>query len=168
MGDTTQGALMRRLASVLLLALALAAPASAAPSAAHLAAAEELLLATDMKKVLSDAIDISMQAQLAANPALVPFEGVMREFLAKYMSWESLRPDMLNLYAEAFTEKELKQITAFYQTPAGRKAASLTPELMAKGSMIGQQKVLDHQAELMDMVQKRAVELQQEQAPAAP
>lgn len=153
---------MRRLATALLLSLALSAPVHAEPSGSHRAAAAAMLEEVGMQRVLTDAIDLAMRAQIEANPMLQPYEGVMREFLGRYMSWEALREPLIQMYAEAFTEKELKQITKFYRTPAGKKSAQITPELMARGSALGQQQVLAHQGELMEMIQRRAIELGQD------
>jgi len=57
------------------------------------------------------------------------------------------------LDAEQFTEEELKDITRFYQTPSGKKMARLTPELTAKGAMLGQQEVQAHLGELGEMIE---------------
>ena len=152
---------MSRLVVACLLMFSLSMPAFAEPTASHIQAAEALLAATNMEKVLTDATNVTLTAQISANPTLVPFEGTMREFLGKYMGYQALKPDLVKLYADAFTESELKELTAFYNTPTGKKAINSMGDLMAKGAALGQQKVMEHQDELIQMIQKRAAELQQ-------
>ena len=76
------------------------------------------------------------------------------------MSWKALRGDFAQLYAESFTEPELREVTAFYQTETGQKAIRLMPSLMARGMALGQQAVADHQADLEARIQKRVRELE--------
>src|SRR5690606_3617753 len=89
-------------------------------SAAHLQAAEEVLVEANTEVVMTRAMDEVLQLQLQQNPSPAPFEDVMRGFLAEYLGWEALRSDMIRLYAAAFTEDELREIAAFYRTPTGQ------------------------------------------------
>ncbi len=45
----------------------------------------------------------------------------MKALFAKYMNWASLKDDMVKIYMAEFTAPELKELTAFYQTPVGKK-----------------------------------------------
>lgn len=53
-------------------------------------------------------------------------------------STSSLYLKMAAVYTESFTEKELDEILAFYDTPVGKKMVAITPELTKKGMEIGQ------------------------------
>jgi hypothetical protein len=61
---------------------------------------------------------------------------------------------MVRLYMDRFSEKELREITAFYRTPAGRKAIDTLPELMRLSATYGLRKAEEHAAELDEMVAK--------------
>lgn len=80
----------------------------------------------------------------------------MSKFFAKYLNWENLKDDFIQIYCDAYTEQELKEIYAFYQTPAGRKMVAKTPELTVKGMTITAAKVQANQAELQRMIQEAA------------
>ncbi|MDX1753918.1 MAG: DUF2059 domain-containing protein [Salinimicrobium sediminis] len=54
-------------------------------------------------------------------------------------SLESLYGQMAQIYTEEFTEAEIDEILAFYNTPVGQKMREITPELTRKGMEIGQQ-----------------------------
>jgi len=125
----------------------------------HDDAAYALLDAMNINSLLSKTIDSALQMQLAANPALQPFEQTMQQFFATYMSGDSLRDEFAKLYVESYTEAELKEITAFYLTKTGQKSLAVTPDLMAKGSMIGQQRVQQNLPELRRMIEAEAARI---------
>jgi hypothetical protein len=139
---------------VLALAAACAIPSTlSADEKSHRKAAEELLLATNIESQMRTTIDQSIGLQIKANPQLAPMRGAFDRFFAKYMSWDSLKDDVISMYTGAFTEAELKEITAFYKTPTGKKMVQKMPELMSKGMQLGVSRVQANQAELQQMIQ---------------
>jgi uncharacterized protein len=138
-----------KLPGLLLIALATFLPLAAqADPASHRAAAESFLGIMDMDKVLSQSIDQMLKVQVQGNPAIAPYEPQMRAFFSNYTSWASMKEDMINIYMSEFSEEELKQLTAFYQTPIGKKAIQKMPALLAKGAEMGQKRVQEHLPEL--------------------
>jgi len=122
----------------------------------HRQAAEQLLGMMNMDKLLSDSLDQMLQMQIKQNPAIAPYEPQMRAFFNKYMSWASLKEDMVKIYMDEFSEEELKELLAFYQTPVGRKTIQKMPSLLAKGAELGQQRVQQHLPELQQAIQESA------------
>ncbi|RJG49097.1 DUF2059 domain-containing protein [Motilimonas pumila] len=125
--------------------------------------AEKLLNTVGMEQAMEQSIATMLDLQMQQNPALAPYKETMLAFFEKHMSFDSLKPDLIALYIEMFTEQELKQINQFYSTEAGKKAIRVMPELMQKGAMIGAQRVQTHQGELIEMMQKKEAELIQAQ-----
>lgn len=119
---------------------------------AHRKAAADLLEATNTRKVMDSTMDQMLEAQIKANAQLAPLRGVMKQFLNKHLGYDSMKDDLITLYTEEFTEDELKQLAAFYQSPVGKKASEKLPTLMAKGGQLGMQRVQANQAELQQMV----------------
>lgn len=128
-------------------------------SASHLKVTEDLLMEMNIKQTLEQSIDIMLQTIVQQNPTLQEFQDVMKEFMAKHMSWEKLKPRYIAIYADAFTEAELKDILAFYRTETGKKLTSITLTLLRKGSELGQQVLQENLPELQSMVEKKAEEL---------
>ncbi|MCP4672804.1 MAG: DUF2059 domain-containing protein [Desulfobacula sp.] len=126
----------------------------------HRKAANQLLDTMDINTLLIGSIDSMLQLQLSNNPALLPFENIMRVFLNKHISGESLREAYIDIYVEAFTENELKITNEFYKTPTGQKMLKETPSLMAKGAKLGQQRVEDNLPELQEMIAEEANRIQ--------
>ena len=127
----------------------------------HLAAAAELLEASGARETMEASMDAMLEAQMAQVPQMAQFETTMREFFGKYMSWDKLAGDMARLQAGAYTEVELRELTAFYRTPLGQKVKAVTPQLTAQGAAVGQRAVAEHMPELQAAIVARAQELQE-------
>jgi len=133
--------------------------------------AEALLDAMHMDTVFTQAVDQMMDLQLKQMPALAPYRDIMDRFMKKYMSYASLKPDMVKLYAQTFTKDELNDLAAFYRTSTGQKAVQVMPQLMAQGAQLGQARVQEHMPELQQQIQEemtRQQQQQQQQQQAAP
>ena len=131
-------------------------PAVRADNATHRAAAEALLNLMDMDSLLNQSIDQMLDMQVKQNPAIGQYKAQMKTFLSKYMSWASMKEDMIKIYTDEFSEQELKELLAFYQTPLGKKTVQKMPKLMAKGAELGQQRVQQHLPELQQAIQEQA------------
>ncbi len=147
---------MKLLFPLLLGAFALLPPLAArADETSHRAAAESLLNNMDMDKLMSQSVDQMLQVQVGQNPAIAPYQAQMKTFLSKYMSWAAMKDDMVKIYVNEFTEPELKELNAFYQTPLGKKTVQKMPTLLAKGAEMGQKRVQEHLPELQAAIQSQ-------------
>lgn len=122
--------------------------------------ATKMLDAMNMELTLSQSIEQMLNLQLQQNPALAPYKDIMLGFLQKHMSYESLKDEMVQLYANEFTAKELDEITAFYKTKVGKKTVEKMPALMAAGGQIGAQRVQANMPELQSLIQAESERLQ--------
>ncbi len=55
------------------------------------------------------------------------------------INFDDIRPKMVDVYVKDFTEDDLKQIVAFYESPVGQKAIKNLPNVMRQGAMIAQE-----------------------------
>ena len=112
--------------------LALASPAAYAqqPSATAIASAKEIVAITGatalFNPLISGVIEQAKLLFLQQNPAL---SKDLNEISAKLRSdlsprFQELVNEVAKNYATSFTEQELKDILAFYKTPAGAKLIS--------------------------------------------
>ena len=132
------------------------APAVLADEESHRQSAEQLLKAMHVDNQLQTSINQMVDLQVKSNPQIAPQGDTIKKFLYKHMSWESLKDELITIYTEAFTEAELKQVTAFYETPAGKKMVEKMPELMSKGMQLGLKRVQSNQSELRQMLEEAA------------
>ncbi len=117
------------------------------------AEAEKLLDNLGMEEILEQSITQSLDFQVQKNPELVPYVGVMKAFLAKHMSYESLKDDIVNLYSTTFSVQELKDISAFYSTETGKKTLQKLPELARISNQLGSDRVQENIEELHQMLE---------------
>ncbi|OLU27406.1 hypothetical protein BVH03_14415 [Pseudomonas sp. PA15(2017)] len=61
--------------------------------------------------------------------------------LDKAVGWDKLKPDMVKLYTSNFSEQELKDLIAFYESPLGQKVLKQMPALTAQSAQITQAKL---------------------------
>ncbi|WP_303310652.1 DUF2059 domain-containing protein [Hymenobacter sp. BT730] len=132
-----------------------ATPAQTTISAGQRKAAETLLEVMQSEKTINQSIDMTLAMQVQQNPNLQKLEPEMRAFMNKYMSWASLKEDMVTLYAREFTEKELRDLTKFYQSPTGQKYVSKQNLLLQAGMQLGQRRVQENLPELQRMLEEK-------------
>ncbi|HXI01330.1 MAG TPA: DUF2059 domain-containing protein [Sphingobacteriaceae bacterium] len=135
-------------------------PAMAQPAitfkASHLKASEELLIATgvesEMIKIYSNMSNMfSANIPEASRPKFIE---VMNSIMTKYLSWDAIKNDLANIYAEEFSEDELRQLTLFYLSPIGKKVSSRMATLQQKGMLIGQKRMQDNKVAIQAEMQK--------------
>jgi hypothetical protein len=142
------------------------APTASPPTAAQTAAAVELFKSIRLEESISGTSAAMIDSEIRGNPGMGPYRDVMLKWLQKYMTWESMRPEMVRLYTDTYTEAELKQLAAFYKTPLGQKTLAKTPELLQKTAMIGARLGQEHSEELKAAMNARSEELHKEQEKA--
>jgi hypothetical protein len=112
-----------------------------------------------MKAAFSQSFESGFNSQVTQNhedPAkyqkeLRAFEDKMFGLISDRMSWARLKPKFIVMYDETFTQQELSDIVAFYKTPSGKSLLRKLPELMTKGSQVGQQEMMGVVPEIQQM-----------------
>lgn len=129
----------------------------AEPSASHKAAAEKLINLTKSDVNMESTLNLMMNMQLRPSaklpcyPTMVP---ELKTFFTNNFSVAKLRPFLINLYAESFTEKELGEITTFYGTPTGQKLLASMPKLAEAGMNYSKSLMEQKNPELKTLVGK--------------
>ncbi len=157
--------MMKRLMVVTVLVLAFFPLAAwgAEPNSSHRQAAAELLRMMDLEKTMMAGSNAMIDAQIQGNPALAPYRDVFQKWAGKYFTWDVLGPRMTDLYMQAFTEPELRDLIAFYKTPTGQKALTKMPALLQQGGQLGMEIAKQHRPELEQMIRARKEELEKGQ-----
>lgn len=148
---------------VILIILFLGFPAYLqADDASRVAAAEKLLSVMNLKEMTAQILSQIKDMQMAQFMNTVEkdeadskaFQEKLMAFLTKELSWENLKGDYVNLYAEVFTEEELKGLTDFHNSPVGQKYLKKTPELMRRSMQISQERMMKILPEMQKMSQE--------------
>lgn len=146
---------------VVLFLLALLSPLRAADAASHRQAATDILdliSGPEMFRAGFQAILRPMLSGMRENGAtdaqVKEIEAAFNDWLEKEIKWDELKPQMIDLYVAEFSESELRDILAFYKSPAGSKALKRLPTLMAEGARIGEKYAQTKMAGLEARIQK--------------
>jgi hypothetical protein len=149
---------MRRIVYALGFALALATPAAAqqartfAPS--HLEAAREYLEAVHVQQLAAAGVEVSLEQQIRANPAMEPYRAAMKEWARELFGSAEAKTAFAELYAEAFSEADLRALTTFFRTPLGQRVAEIQPKLAERGAEVGRKLAEAHQADLVARLER--------------
>lgn len=130
------------------------------PTPAALALADTLLRENLFEEVTRASAMATYDVSVQQQPAMAMFRDVMEAWVIKYMSLAEMGPTMSRLYAETFTEDELRALVAFYRTPVGRQLARMTPKLAERGALLGAAVAQRHAGELEQQMRGRMAELQ--------
>lgn len=130
----------------------------------HLDAAKTLVLTTVSDEAWSVMIATMADAVITTNPEVRALRPAFDRFFKEFLTREELASRSAALYAEHFTELELRQMIWFYSTPTGKKAIIEMPMLMQASSEIGRQIVEDRSAEL-NRILSEYIEAHPEAAP---
>jgi len=152
-----------RTLSALVLGCALLLPARAAaqdtarttpPTAGRMAAARELLEVVHLQEVSAMAVKVGLEQQIRANPMLEPYRAAMIDWGTELFASEEANTAFATLYANTFSEEDLRALIAFYRTPLGQRLASSQVTLYEKGAQLGRSLAEAHQADLLERIQR--------------
>jgi hypothetical protein len=130
------------------------------PTASHLEAANELLALVDAEDQVAMSSSMVLAAMMETDPELSLFEDVIEKWLTEVVDWDAVMAQMAVLYTESFTEAELREISAFYVTPVGKKCISELPDLMERGGELGQEAMTTYAPQLETMIMQRIGEME--------
>ncbi|HRZ40737.1 MAG TPA: DUF2059 domain-containing protein [Candidatus Omnitrophota bacterium] len=134
---------------------------------AHLQAAEDFLVALKVPEQMKQATDDYIDLMLQGQPMMAPYRATIKAFYDKYVSWEALRAEYLQIVTGLWSEQDLKDLTAFFKGETGQKFVNQQGELFQKTSELGFRAAQEHQDELIANIQAEAEKYQAPANPAA-
>jgi len=79
---------------------------------------------------------------------------MMRELFREHLSWSALEPEYVRVYSEVFTERELREMIAFYETPLGQKMLDKLPVAAARTQTIMMERMQRAMPQIMERMQR--------------
>ena len=119
-------------------AIAQTAPASPPPSAHRLELAHRYMAAAHMERTLDAVMSQMKPMMMAMAPKDSKLSDADRQAIADISAdvtrelMTKVAARMEPIMAETFTEKELTELTAFYESPTGQSAVNKMPVMMGK------------------------------------
>lgn len=142
------------------LAASLWLPGAALHASAPSELIERLFVAIGMDRQLIGGFEAMLPAMEHMASELELDDAGKAELREIYRSWfyndidrDAIRAQMITLYAETFSEQEVHEIIAFYQTPIGQKFLEVSPDLVKQGAQIGMQEGIDKQPLLLERLE---------------
>jgi len=108
-----------------------------------------------------------MRAKGAPAELVEAIHAEARNFFQENFSWDAMKPKLAQLYADTYTEAELRDIIAFYQTPTGQKTIAKMPVLMQQSLALSMAGVQANMPEFQRRVGALIQEYQKKAAQAA-
>jgi uncharacterized protein len=113
----------------------------------HLAKLDQMLqqsLEISANQVKSGFFQQLMGLQLSTEDqhAMEAVQNKLQKLLADGLSWQTLKPAYVKLYADLFSEDEIDGMLTFYKSPAGQAMLAKTPQLLAQSNAMVQQRLV--------------------------
>ncbi|PRO71693.1 hypothetical protein C6Y40_20675 [Alteromonas alba] len=161
---------MRKALMIIIATLGLSGPVVA--DSGQRETVEALLIASGADSTLDavyaqfDGMFANMAEQLKIEESeRASFKKHMQEvnlMLRKEMNWDTLKAPMIDLYMAHYTENELQDMLAFYQSETGQSVVKKMPEVMAASMQITQQLMKDVYPKIMQMSKAYAEDLKKQ------
>ncbi len=143
-----------------------------AASEQHLQAAVEFLEVCDVKGSMDQGFKVGLAPTIESLKKIgLPEAGVKElqdaamQFYAENFKWDEIKTQLATIYCEDFSESELKELSAFYSTPIGKKAIQKIPIMMQRGSEWGSERVAGKSDQLQKKLQPILIKYQNQLKP---
>lgn len=80
---------------------------------------------------------IPPEKQAKFKKAMAQLDAIIKE----EMSWDKMKSQYVQIYMETFTQQEIDDLAAFYQTPSGKSFIKKQPLVIQRTSAISQEKM---------------------------
>ena len=108
------------------------------------------------------------KAPESKKATLETYQAKANAALDKAIGWDKLKPDMVKLYTSNFSESELKDLVAFYQSPLGKKVLEKMPQLTQQSAQLTQAKLESAVPVVNKLLSDMTAELEPKAAAPAP
>ena len=129
----------------------------------HTKAIEELLELSNTQKSYESSVIGAFESSIANSASQLPpdqkpkFDRAMtrvKELMLAKMGWAAMKPDIVALYGEKFTQAELEAVLPLMRDPAMKAFVAKSAPLAAEAAKLGGEKAKGMQAEIMKIVQE--------------
>ena len=86
------------------------------------------------------------------------------EVMQEEMGWEKWEPHMVDIYVNVYTEEEIREIIAFYRSPAGQALLDGMPQAMEQTMLVTQQMMQDFMPRLQELQDELIADLERSRA----
>lgn len=142
----------------------------AASGDTHRASVEKLLLLTKQDQLLEQTFPQIKQLvlqQIQQTELSQEQSRLMEEYFNKIfdvmkdeMSWDKMKDDFIQIYMAVYTEQEVNELIAFYESPIGQKTVEKMPQLMQESMAISQKYTMNMMPKILAIAEEMAAKIQ--------
>jgi hypothetical protein len=149
-------------------ALMLGSSLALADVASHAKAAEQVLKLTRVDQMSAEVYRQVQHAfeQRYAEQGVTDKQALLERYQAKGkaaldkgLAWDKLKPQIVRLYTDTYSEQELNELIAFYQSPLGSKLLDTLPAITMQSARLTQQQVQQVAPEVNKLLTEMSTEL---------
>ncbi len=156
---------------LLLTLVAVTALSAHADSPAKSKQVEELLAITDasaMVEAMYKQLEISLQdmaTQMGVSGAeqkvFDEYQAKMVQLMRTELNWEKIKDPVKAIYTEHFSEKQIKDMIAFYKTDSGKQTLKKMPVIVEESMAISQEAAAEIMPRMQELARELATEIEQ-------
>ena len=105
------------------------------------AAVYEMFEAQGMREQMDHIRNVMLQNQLKENPELMGYMYDLSKFYVEHAGYDAIKEDLAAIYLKYFTLQEIREITAFYCTPVGKKMRRVSAEILMEANELSVNKM---------------------------
>ena len=113
----------------------------------------------DMVKDMQGAMTKKMIKNAKDQKLAIKMQGEIMDMMKKELSWDSIKAEFGQLYAETYSAEELGGLIKFYQSPLGKKFIEKQPEMQKKSMLMMQKIVIRIMPKIQAMTRKMQKEI---------
>lgn len=109
-----------------------------------------------------DAKNLTPEKRQEAERFMQAFSVKVSKIMDEEMAWDRLKRDYMQIYRESFSQKEVNDLIAFYESPTGKDFVRKMPVVMQKSMALVKQRMVPMMQKIQAAAQETAAEFKQE------
>ncbi|CAF1612500.1 unnamed protein product [Rotaria sp. Silwood1] len=110
-----------------------------------------LLNITEAEKTYQNVLETNINS----DPVLSMYKSDIMSFINKFFSFQSLRPDIIEIYRDLFTLSDINGLIKFYSSPLGKKLLEKEPQAETRLGQLIQKRVQENMPQIISWVQQK-------------
>jgi hypothetical protein len=88
------------------------------------------------------------------------YQQKISQLITDSVNWDKMKPIMVQVYSETYTDQELDGILTFYRSPAGKAMVAKSPQLMTKTMTLMMEQMKTLQPQIEQLTKDMATQIQ--------
>ncbi|UJR10894.1 hypothetical protein I4U23_015082 [Adineta vaga] len=113
-----------------------------------------LLNITESEKKFNDVLE----SHIASDPTLAAYKSEILKFINTFLSFQSLRPHIVEIYRDLYTTSDINGLIKFYSSPLGKKFLEKETQTELRLTALVEKKLQEQMPQIMSWFQQKFYE----------